>query len=104
MTVLAWVALAMLVPFAVGAAAGRVVPAGDGYRRTPAVAAACALVIVVIVLIVGYAAAPQSACSGTGCDTGYGLGAAVLAVPMFLLTLAGVADGRSLTRRRGAVR
>jgi hypothetical protein len=104
MTVFAWLALAVLVPFAAGSVAGHLVRAGDGYQRTPAVAAACALVIVVIVLIVGYATTPQSACSGTGCDTGYGLGAAVLAAPIFLLTLAGVAGGRSLARRRSTVR
>ena len=103
MPVIAWVALFLLVPVVAGGVAGLLVRVGDRHRQTPAVAGWCTLVIIVLVLIVGYGATPQSECGGTGCDTGYGIGAALLAIPVFALALAGVAAGRSAARRKRTI-
>jgi uncharacterized RDD family membrane protein YckC len=91
----------IVVPLFVSGVAGLRVHAGDGYRQTPAVAWFCTLAIDVLMLIVGFATTPQSECSGTGCDTGYGVGVMFVSVPLFVLTLAGVAVGRLVARRRG---
>jgi hypothetical protein len=99
MPVIAWVALVVLVPVVTGSAAGLLVRIGDRHRRTPAVAGWCTLVIAVLVLIVGYGTTAQSACGNTGCDTSYGVGAVVLAIPVFLFALGAVAASRSFVRK-----
>jgi hypothetical protein len=95
-----WLALAAVVPFSIGAVAGFRIRAGPSYRQAPAVAWICTLVLVGILLFVGSATTPQSACNNTGCDTGYGLGAMFLSLPVFLLALAGVSLGRLMARWR----
>jgi hypothetical protein len=94
-----WIALFVLVPMFIGGVAGVLILPGTGSRQAPAVAGFCTLGIVVAILIVGDATTPQSACGGTGCDTGYGLGAMLLSIPVFVLALPGVLLGRLLTKR-----
>jgi hypothetical protein len=100
MQVALFITLLLAVPLLVGCVAGWLVPKGGGYRQTPAVAGFCMLGLDVVILIVGSATTPQSACGGTGCDTGYGVGVMALSVPIFALAFAGAALGRLVAQRR----
>ncbi len=90
MSVAARIAIVALAFVFIGGIAGFRVRPGDSYRQVPAVAWLTTLGI----LLLGFAMTPPSACGKTQCDTGYGIGSMFLSIPIFGLTLLGVALGR----------
>lgn len=104
MDIAAWITIialaGVLLPVSVGWIIGLRVAPGDSYRSTPALAWISSLVIVLPVLLIGYATTPQTECGGTGCDTGYGLGATFIAIVIYGPALIGTMLGRRHARRR----
>ena len=94
------IALGVVVPLIAGLAAGFLITPNNSSRSTPALAWFCVCPLIGLSLIVGYATTPNSACGGTGCDTGYGLGAIAIGILLWIPALIGTASGRLLRRRR----